>query len=117
MFRRRIFVVLVVSALLLPAVLECLAAGTADAQNMRCCAAGMSCPRHQKQTCVSTTAPADNLQSVPPARASLAAPSLATDAHPQAKDLTAPFVHSSRVEDVAEYSPPELYTLHSALLI
>src|SRR5579862_7796511 len=117
MFGQRIFAVIVASAMMLPAVLGCLVTGTAEAQSMRCCAAEMSCPQHQKQTCVSTTAPADNLQPIPPARVSLTAPSLVINEYPQVKDLTSAFFSSFRMDDAAEYSPPELYTLHSAFLI
>lgn len=109
--------VFVASALLLPAVLGCFAAETADAQSMRCCAAQMSCPRHQKQTCISTTVPSDSVQSAPPARISLAAPSAAANTFPPCENPNASFFSSSRVGGAAEYSPPELYALHSALLI
>lgn len=106
----------VVSALMLPAVLGCFAAGTVNAQSMRCCAAEVNCPQHQK-TCLSTTVPVDNFQPIPPARISLAAPSLAANTYPQVEELTAAFFGSSRAGDAPEYSPPELYALHSALLI
>jgi hypothetical protein len=116
MFARRIFVVLVAAALMLPTVIECLASGTADAQSMRCCAE-TSCPRHQKQTCVSTTAPADNVQPIPLARTELAAPSLAPEQHSFAEPLIAAASSSGGMADAPQDSPPELYTLHLSLLI
>jgi hypothetical protein len=117
MFGQKIFVVFIVSALTLPAVLGCLVAGTPEAQSMHCCAIEMSCPQHQEQTCVSTTAQADNLQPIPAARVSFTAPSLAMNPYPHVKDSSSAFFSSFRMDDAAEHSPPELYTLHSALLI
>jgi hypothetical protein len=117
MFARRIFVVFVASALILPAVLGCIVAEAAEGQSMRCCAAEMSCPRHQKQACISTTVPSGNVQSTPPARVSLAAPSLSVNTYPPCENPSVAFFSSSRVGGAAEYSPPELYALHSALLI
>ena len=84
---------------------------------MRCCAQLSCAPGHQKQTCFSTTAPADGLPSVPEVRASLSAPSVTVDLNPPAIELVVMAFSSTGVADAPQHSPPELYSLHLALLI
>lgn len=117
MLGRRIVVVAIAGALLLPAVADCLLAATVEAQTMQCCAQSSCAPGHQKQTCVSTPAPGDGARTAPEARTSLAAPSVTVDAHPSAIDLTVTNFTASSITGAPQHSPPELYTLNSALLI
>lgn len=114
MFWRKIFVNAIAAALILPAVIGCLIA--ADAQSMPCCAQ-TTCPRHQGQACASTIAPADRLQSGPEPRASLVASCVVADLYVRVDVPTAATFSSAAIANTPDYSPPELYTLHSALLI
>jgi len=114
---RSILVVAIAGALLLPAVAGCLTPAAQDAQAMRCCAQLSCAPSHQKQTCYAATAPAGGSQSAPEIRTSLVAPSVTADIYRSAAELIlAPFA-STGVADAPQHSPPELYTLHLALLI
>jgi hypothetical protein len=107
----------IVVGLMLPAVIGCLAPAATQAQTMTCCAQ-LSCAQgHQKQACFSTTAPTGSSQSTPELRASLIAPLLTADvsAPLQAQDAAA--FGAAHAADAPQHSPPELYTLHLALLI
>lgn len=115
MLGRRIFVATVVAGLMLPAVMGCLMPAAAQAQTMECCAQ-LTCARgHQKQACFSDTAPTGSSQATPELRASLAAPALAPNLAAETQEAAA--YGSAALAGAAQHSPPELYTLHSALLI
>lgn len=118
MFGRGIFALAIAGALLLPAVSDCLLSAAAmDTQTMRCCAQLDCAPGHLKQTCFSTTPPADGSRTAPEGRTSLAAPSVAADLQPPAEELIVLAFSPTGVADAPQHSPPELYTLHLALLI
>jgi hypothetical protein len=116
-FGRRISVLAIAGALLLPVVSECLISVTADAHTMQCCAQSTCAPGHQKQTCVSTPAPGDSARMAPEARTPLAPPSVTVDAHPSTIALVVVAFSSPSVADAPQHSPPKLYTLNVALLI
>ena len=113
---RRASVAAVVAALLLPAVMGCLMPAGAQAQTMDCCAK-LNCARgHEKQPCISTTAPMGSSQSIPQQRVSIVAPYLTAVAMVSANEQDAA-AFGSRVAATPQQSPPELYTRHLALLI
>jgi hypothetical protein len=110
--------VAIAGALLLPGIADCLtSAGAADAQTMRCCTQVSCAPGHQKQACFATTAPADGSRTAPEGRTSLVAPSVAAYLHAPAEALIVVAFSSAGAADAPQHSPPELYTLHLALLI
>lgn len=117
MFGRRILDVLVVAALLLLGISGCLISATSNAQAAQCCAQLSCAPGQQTPQCFASTAPGDGLQTVPEMRASLAAPSVTADLNPPAEELAVVADRSAGVADASQHSPPELYTLHLALLI
>jgi hypothetical protein len=117
MFGRRILGVLVVAVLLLLGISGCLISATSNAQAAQCCAQLTCTPGQQKPSCLATTAPSDGPQTVPVARTSLAAPSVTVDLNPPAAELVLTVDRSTSVADASQHSPPELYTLHLALLI
>jgi hypothetical protein len=117
MLRRRISSAAIVVGLMLPAVVGCLVTSATQAQAAECCAQ-VNCARgQQKQTCFSTTAPTGSSQSTPELRISLMAPAIATGMSlpPTARDAAA--FSSAGIADAPQHSPPELYTLHLALLL
>lgn len=117
MCRQLISVSSIVTSLLLSAVAGCLLPNVAQAQTMECCAQ-LSCAQgYQEQACFSTTAPTGNWRTTPQPRASLVAPSFATDAAAPAAPLDATASSSIEAAEAPQHSPPELYTLHLALLI
>jgi hypothetical protein len=117
MFGQRIPGVLVVAALLLLAISGCLISATSNAQAVQCCAQLTCAPGQQTEQCFASTAPGDGLQTAPEVRISLAAPSVTADLRPPAEELTVAAFGSTGVTDAPQHSPPELYTLHLALLI
>ena len=84
MFGRRIFGIAIAGVLvLLLGEPDCRIWAAANAQAMECCAR-MGCTSGQRQrTCFAATAPADGSRTIPPARASLAVPSLTTALQPR----------------------------------
>lgn len=117
MLRRWLCVATVVAGLILPAVVGCLMPSAARAQTMECCAQ-LSCTQgHQKQTCFSTTAPTGSLQTAPQARVSLEMPALVTGAAAPVPPRDVAAGGSTEAAEASQHSPPELYTLHLALLI
>ena len=117
MFRRNILAVAIAGVLLLPGVADCLISATQDAQAMRCCAQLSCVPGRQKTACFATTASSGSSQSAPEVRTALAAPSIAADFNPPAETLIVVAFGSTGVADAPQHSPPDLYTLHLALLI
>ena len=107
----------IVAGLMLPAVLGCLMPSAAQTQTMECCAQSACARGHQKQTCFSTTAPPGSSQSAPELRASLMAPSVATGVAAPSEARNAAAFGSVGAEDAPQHSPPDLYTIHLALLI
>jgi hypothetical protein len=117
MFGRNILAIAIAGALLLPRFADCLNSATADAQTMACCAQLNCAPGHQKLACFSNTPPAEGSQSAPVVRITLATPSVAADFNPPAEALIVVAFGSTGVAAAPQHSPPDLYTLHLALLI
>jgi hypothetical protein len=117
MLTRRISVWTVVVSLLLPATVVCLLPNMAQAQTMECCGQ-LGCPLgHRSKICQSTTAPTGSWQALPQLHDSLDAPSWAPDAAvPSTPHSAAAFIWADAAP-APEHSPPDLYTLHLALLI
>ena len=112
-----LFLVLAAVAILLLQFADCMSAMTQDQQSMRCCGS-MSCdPSNQSHDCCKSMVSSQSPSVLPVAHVTL---------HPPVMDvadiLPAPQVseisEASRAEFAApQHSPPELYTLHSSLLI
>jgi len=117
MFGRNILAVAIAGGLLLPGVADCLISATQDAQAMRCCAQLSCVPGRQKTACFATTAWSGGSQSAPEVRTTIAAPWVAADFNTPAEALMVVAFSSNGVADAPQHSPPELYTLHLALLI
>jgi len=117
MFSWRILGGLVAAALLLLGFSGCLISATSNAQTVQCCAQLTCAPGQQTEQCFASTAPGDGPQSVPEGRASIAAPSFSAYVHPPAVEPVVMAFSSTGVADAPQHSPPELYTLHLALLI
>jgi hypothetical protein len=116
MLRRRISAWAIVAALVLPVLLGCLMPDAADAHTMPCCAES-SCPSDHQQICFTSSAPSSGSPSTPELRAALAAPSPIADAvQPIAQDR-AQHLAWADTNDARLHSPPDLYTVHLALLI
>ena len=118
MLGRNSLALAIAGALMFPAISACLTSA-ADARAMQCCTHLTCAPGHLKPACFSTTAPADSSQSGPEVRTSLAAPLVAAtaDFYPVPEEIRTAAFSSAGAAEAPQHSPPELYTLHLALLI
>jgi len=117
MVRKTTFLVLAAVAILLLQFADCMSAMTQDQQSMQCCGS-MSCdPSNQSHDCCKSMASSQSPSVLPVAHVTLHPPVMDVAdilPSPQALELS----EASRTEfAAAQHSPPELYTLHSSLLI
>ena len=114
---KRLFVVLAVVAFLGLQFADCMSAMTQDQQSMKCCGTMPCDPSNQSHDCCKGMVSSQSPGVLPVAQVTLHAPVMvATDilASPQAMTYPEAF----RLDfEVPPHSPPELYTLHSSLLI
>ncbi len=117
MMGKRLFVVLAVVAFLSLQFADCMSAMMQDQQSMKCCGSMPCDPSNQSHDCCKAMVSSQSASVLPVAHVTLHAPVMVvTDilASPQA--ITYP--EASRLDfEVPPHSPPELYTLHSSLLI
>ena len=115
--RKRLLIVVAMVALLGLQFADCMSAMTQDQQSMKCCGSMPCDPSNQSHDCCKRMVSTQSPSVLPAAHVSLHAPVMvATDilASPQA--ITYPV--ASRLDlEAPTHSPPELYTLHSSLLI
>jgi len=103
--------------LALAVLLGCFQPSVAQAEAKDCCAQ-LDCARgHQKQTCFATTAPTGSFLSAPESRTLVESPLMAVGAQAPLAALPGTLAARCDATDAPQHSPPELYTLHSALLI
>ena len=117
MMGKRVFVVLAVVALFGLQFVDCLSAMTQDQQSMQCCGSMPCDPSNQSHDCCKGMVSAQSPNVLPVSHVTFHAPVMVvsdTLASPQA--MTYP--EASRLDfEARPHSPPELYTLHSSLLI
>jgi len=117
MMGKRLFVVLAVVAFLGLQFADCMSAMTQDQQSMKCCGTMPCDPSNQGHDCCKAMVSSQSPSVLPVAHVTLHAPVMvSTDilASPQAMTYPEAF----RLDfEVLPHSPPELYTLHSSLLI
>jgi hypothetical protein len=96
---------------------DCMSAMTQDQQSMQCCASMPCDPSNQTHDCCKSMASSQSPSVLPAAQVTLHPPVMDVAdilPTPQVLELSEP----PRAEFAApEHSPPELYTLHSSLLI
>lgn len=96
---------------------DCMAAATQDPQSMKCCGSMPCDPSNQSHDCCKGMVSSQSPSVLPVAHVTLHAPTMVvTDvlASPQ----PTPYAEVSRLDfEAPQHSPPELYTLHSSLLI
>jgi hypothetical protein len=114
---KTIFVMLAVVAMLLLQFTDCMSAMTQDQQSMQCCSSMPCEPSNQTHDCCKGMVSSQSPSVLPVAHVTLHAPVMVvTDvlALPQAT----PYPEISCLDfEAPQHSPPELYTLHSSLLI
>jgi len=96
---------------------DCMSAMTQDKQSMQCCGSMPCDPSNQSHDCCKRMVSSQSPSVLPVAHVTLHAPVMVvTDilVSPQA----APYPEVSRLDfEAPQHSPPELYALHSSLLI
>ncbi len=117
MARKTTFVMLAVVAILLLQFADCMSAMTHDQQSMQCCGSMPCDPSNQSHDCCKSMASSQSPSVLPAAHITLHPPVMDVAdilLTPQVLELS----EAARTEFAApQHSPPELYTLHSSLLI
>jgi hypothetical protein len=113
---RRIFVLALATVLVAPLLLACLVAA-ASAQGMPCCSGSSCAPGPGNRMCFWAAAPGSSYRSVPQDHCRLQAPSLSVVCAQMPLASAAIAKTAVAAAAASEESPPELYTLHLALLI
>jgi hypothetical protein len=115
--RKRLLIVVAMVALLGLQLADCMSAMTQDQQSMKCCGSMPCDPSNQSHDCCKGMVSAQSPNVLPVAHVTLHAPVMvATDILASTRAMTYP--EASRLDfEVRPHSPPELYTLHSTLLI
>jgi hypothetical protein len=114
---KKLFIVVALVALLGLQFADCASAMTQDQQSMQCCGSMPCDPSNQTHDCCKGMVSSQSPSVLPVAHVTLHAPVIVvTDvlASPQAT----PSAEVSHLDfEAPQHSPPELYTLHSSLLI
>ena len=117
MIGKKVFPFLIVGALLLPQFTDCMSAFLRDQQAMQCCATSECSPANQSHGCCETMTSAETPRMLVKARASLDVSAFAVVEHEPVLDAAMSRPPISPSFESQQYYPPELYTLHSSLLI
>ena len=115
--RKRLFIVVAIAALLGLQFGDCLSAVSQDQQSMQCCGSMPCDPSNQSHDCCKGMVSSQLTSVLPVAHLTLHAPVMVgTDVLTSPK--ATPYSEVSRLDfEAPQHSPPELYTLHSSLLI
>ena len=115
--RKRLLIVVAMVALLGLQLADCMSAMTQDQQNMNCCGSMPCDPSNQSHDCCKSMVSAQSPNVLPASHVTLQAPVMVvTDILVSPQLVTSP--EASRLDfEAPTHSPPELYTLHSSLLI
>jgi hypothetical protein len=96
---------------------DCMSAATQDQQSMKCCGSMPCDPSNQSHDCCKGMVSSQSPSVLPVAHVTLHAPVMVVTnvlSSPQATQ----YAEVSRLDfEAPQHSPPELYTLHSSLLI
>jgi hypothetical protein len=117
MIGKKLFLMLLVGTLLLLQFADCMATFSQDQQVMQCCGISACTPANQSHDCCKAMTSMEAPMMLVKVRASLDIPAVAIVEHthvPESAMFTPLFSASFEPQ---QYSPPELYTLHSSLLI
>jgi hypothetical protein len=117
MIGKKLFLMLVVGTVLLLQFADCMAAFSQDQQAMQCCGTSACTPANQSHGCCKAMTSPETSRMLVKARVSLDVPAVvAVDRAPVLEAAISMPVISCSFEP-QQYYPPELYTLHSSLLI
>jgi len=114
---KKLFIVVALVALLGLQLADCMSATTQDPQSMKCCGSMPCDPSNQSHDCCKGMVSSQSPSVLPVAHVTLHAPVMVvTDVLASAR--ATPKTEVSRLDfEAPQHSPPELYALHSSLLI
>jgi hypothetical protein len=117
MARKTTFAILAVVAMLLLQFTDCMSAMTQDEQSMKCCGSMPCDPSNQSHDCCKGMVSSQSPSVLPVAHVTVhAIVMVVTNILVSPQAMTYP--EASRLDfEAPTHSPPELYTLHSSLLI
>jgi hypothetical protein len=117
MVRKTTFVMVALAAILLLQLADCMSAMTQDKQSMQCCGSMPCDPSNQSRDCCKTMVSSQSPSLLPASGVTLHLPLMAeADIFPLPQ--LRHFSEAARPDfGASQYSPPELYTLHSSFLI
>jgi hypothetical protein len=117
MIGKKLFLLLMVGAVLFLQAADCMATLSQDQQAAQCCGTSQCTPANQSHGCCKAMTSTEIPRMLVKARVSLNLPVAAVVEHAPVLE-TAIFTPSISLSfEPQQYSPPELYTLHSSLLI
>jgi hypothetical protein len=117
MIRRATFLVLALTALVALQFADCLTPMSADQQTMQCCGSLPCNPANQAHDCCKAMASSQSPSVRPTQQTALSIPAADVLVHLSAPDVVVIGEFSPSRFEVPQHSRPELYTLHSSLLI
>jgi hypothetical protein len=117
MIRRATFLVLALTALFVLQFADCISPMSADQHTMQCCGSMPCNPSNQSHDCCKTMVSSQSPSVLPVEHSVLSVPVAAVVDHLSAPGITVFAEVSLTRFEAPQHSPPELYTLHSSLLI
>jgi hypothetical protein len=114
---KRLFFVAALLALASLQIGECMAAMNGDPAAMRCCRSMPCTPANHNQGCCKNMVSTQASAILPSHNVSLHAPAVAAIEYPPIAENLTHAPEPSPTVSAPQHSPPELYTLHSSLLI
>jgi hypothetical protein len=115
--RNKLFILVALIALLGLQFADCMSAMTQDEQSMKCCGSMPCDPSNQSHDCCKGMVSSQTPSVLPAAHVALHAPVMVVTNVPASPQAT-PYPEVFRLDfEAPQHSPPELYTLHSSLLI
>jgi len=117
MIRRVTFLVFAFAALFALQFADCLTPASADRQMVQCCGSMPCNHANEAHDCCKTMVSSQSPSVRPAQQTALSVPAADVLAHLSAPEVVVIAEFSSSRFEVPQHSPPELYTLHSTLLI
>src|SRR5882762_2273265 len=114
---KKLTIVVALVALLGLQFADCMSAATQDQQSMKCCGSMPCDPSNQSHDCCKGMVSSQSPSALPVAHVTLHAPVMVLTGVVASPHAT-PYPEVSRLDfEAPQHSPPDLYTLHSSLLI
>ena len=117
MARKTTFVMLALTAILLLQFADCMSAMAQDQQSMQCCGSMPCNPSNQSHDCCKGTVSPQTPTALPAAQVTLNPPLMIITGALLLPRTEHRFGSSCTDFALPQYSPPELYTLHSSFLL